>query len=286
MADEWLALVESNTTGTGRLFCSSARQMGLRPVLMSRDPGRYPYVESDAVESVLVDTCDIDAVRTACAGLGGRIAGVTSSSEYFVAKAAAVARSLGLPHPVPEAIATAQNKNALRMRLRDAGLPVPDFGTATTPDAAVDISKRIGFPVVVKPVVGSGSIGVRLCSDAIEVKTASTDVLDAEPPPPNSPSPPAVLVEDTSTAPNTRLRPSTTTSWASPQSASGLNPTSWRPAMTSQPPYPPATGRPSVTPWTPPCEHWASAGVRHTLRCVLPRPGRASWRSTHGWRVE
>ena len=50
MADEWLVLLESNTTGSGRLFCSAARELGLRPVVLSRDPGRYPYVESDGID--------------------------------------------------------------------------------------------------------------------------------------------------------------------------------------------------------------------------------------------
>jgi len=194
MATESLILVESNTTGSGRLFCAAARRMGLRPVLLSRAPGRYPYVEWDAVDHVVVDTGDFDAVRTACVRVGD-VVGVTSSSEYFIARAAAVARSLGLPHPVPEAVATAQNKNALRTWLREAGLPVPDFGTAQTANAAVEISERIGFPVVVKPVVGSGSVGVRLCVNGVDVKTAVAVVLDAELAAPNAPRPTTVLVE-------------------------------------------------------------------------------------------
>ena len=47
MTGGWLALVESNTTGSGRLFCSCARRLGLRPVLIARDPDRYPYVRAD-----------------------------------------------------------------------------------------------------------------------------------------------------------------------------------------------------------------------------------------------
>jgi biotin carboxylase len=195
MADEWLVLLESNTTGSGRLFCATARQMGLRPILLSRDPGRYPYVETDRIDNIAVDTGDLDTVGAVCAGLGGRIAGVTSSSEYFIAKAAVLARSAGLPYPVPEAVTAAQDKAVLRSRLRQAGLPSPPSGLAATPDEAVDIARRIGFPVVVKPVVGSGSVGVRRCADAVEVKSATADVLDAVPTAVHVPSSDAVLVE-------------------------------------------------------------------------------------------
>jgi lysylphosphatidylglycerol synthetase-like protein (DUF2156 family) len=43
MTGPWFALVESNTTGTGRDFAEAARAHGLRPVLLARSPERYPY---------------------------------------------------------------------------------------------------------------------------------------------------------------------------------------------------------------------------------------------------
>src|SRR5260370_592404 len=49
MTGPWLVLVESNTTGSGRAFCARARDLGLRPVLLARDPGRYPYAARDGV---------------------------------------------------------------------------------------------------------------------------------------------------------------------------------------------------------------------------------------------
>ncbi|MGH3854271.1 MAG: ATP-grasp domain-containing protein [Pseudonocardiaceae bacterium] len=49
--------------------------------------------------------------------------------------------------------------------------------------------------VVVKPVVGSGSVGVRLCVDGVDVKTAVAAVLDVELAVPNAPRPTTALVE-------------------------------------------------------------------------------------------
>ncbi|HET6213784.1 MAG TPA: pyridoxal-5'-phosphate-dependent protein, partial [Micromonosporaceae bacterium] len=149
MSAEWLVLVESNTTGSGRLFCVAARALGLRPVLFARNPDRYPYVRLDGVDSRTVDTLDPDAIRAACTELpGGRIAGVTSSSEYSIAIAAEVARWLGRPHPDPDAVRTCRNKVEQRIRLRDAGVPGPGFAAARTADEAVAAAGRIGLPVV------------------------------------------------------------------------------------------------------------------------------------------
>ena len=56
LADRWLVLVESNTTGTGRLFAGAARALGLRPVLLARDPARYPYVAERTITGQPCDT--------------------------------------------------------------------------------------------------------------------------------------------------------------------------------------------------------------------------------------
>jgi S-sulfo-L-cysteine synthase (3-phospho-L-serine-dependent) len=176
-APRWLVLVESNTTGSGRLFCRAARRAGLRPVLLARDPDRYPYVRADGVENRVVDTGDPAAVLAACAGLPAAVAGVTSSSEYYVGTASEVARALGRPHPDPAAIRDCRDKATQRARLAAAGLPGPAFAAAGSPAEAVAAADRIGYPVVVKPVAGSGSIGVRRCGTAAEVAGAAGAVL-------------------------------------------------------------------------------------------------------------
>jgi biotin carboxylase len=195
MSDEWLVLVESNTTGSGRLFCASARRLGLRPVLLARDPARYPYVAADGIDAREVDTASVDAVRGVAGRLGGQVAGVTSSSEYYIGAASEVARALGLPHPDPDAIRACRNKHTQRLRLAAAGVPGPAFAAAGTPASAVNAAERIGFPVVVKPVAGSGSIGTRLCESAVAVHDAAAAVLAADPAALALPPQDAVMVE-------------------------------------------------------------------------------------------
>ena len=192
----WFVLVESNTTGSGRLFCACARELGLRPVMLARDPGRYPYVAQDGIDAVVTDTADPAALLAACRALGAPVAGATSSSEYYIGAAADLAAALGRPHPDGNAIRSCRDKRSQRDRLRAAGVPGPAFSAATTPAEAVAAAGRIGYPVVVKPVSGSGSVGTRRCAGPGEAAEAAGYVLGTDPAELGLPPQPAVLVEE------------------------------------------------------------------------------------------
>jgi S-sulfo-L-cysteine synthase (3-phospho-L-serine-dependent) len=175
-----LVLVESNTSGTGRLFALQARRLGFEPLLLAADPRRYAFVAEDAVEVVTMDTADRRALLALCGGLQrrGQLAGVTSSSDYFVAAAAHVAARLGLPGPSPLAVRRCRDKLRQRLALRRAGVAGPDFRAARTTAEAVAAGRALGWPVVVKPVRGTGSVGVRLCRDAAESASHAAALLD------------------------------------------------------------------------------------------------------------
>lgn len=162
----WFLLVESNTTGTGRDFAVAAWRRGLRPLLLARDPGRYPYAAELGIDTRIVDTTDISAVAAVAGEL--RPAGITSSSEYFVEVAAAVAAGCGLPGPSPEAVRRCRDKPAQRRTAAMAGLPTPRFAECATVADVHEAAAVIGRPVVVKPARGSGSVGVRRCADPAE----------------------------------------------------------------------------------------------------------------------
>ncbi|MGW1927066.1 glycosyltransferase, partial [Streptomyces massasporeus] len=122
MTTPLLLLVESNTTGTGRQFAARARDLGAVPVLLSADPARYPYAAEDGLRTVVVDTADDDALWFAVTGLAAAapVAGVLSSSEYYVATAAGLAARLGLP-ALLDAVTTVTEADA--RAYRELGLP-------------------------------------------------------------------------------------------------------------------------------------------------------------------
>ncbi|KOG91052.1 hypothetical protein ADK38_05305, partial [Streptomyces varsoviensis] len=194
---QWFAFLESNTTGTGRQFCAAAAARGMRPVLLARDPARYPYAAEDRIETLVLDTGDADAVREACERLaaGAGLAGVASSSEYFVAPAARVAAKLGLPAADGDAVARCRRKDAQRGLLAAAGVPSPAYQSVGEVAEAVGAAREIGYPVVLKPVSGSGSVGVRLCRDADETRRWAEELLSRTGDERGTPVPRRLLVE-------------------------------------------------------------------------------------------
>jgi biotin carboxylase len=84
--------------------------------------------------------------------------GVLAVGDRPAALAAAVAEALGLPWHSHASAQASRSKLRTRQCLRDAGLPVPDFGVIGSEQDLAGWSDR--GPVVVKPVALSGSRGV------------------------------------------------------------------------------------------------------------------------------
>ncbi|MBK5295943.1 MAG: ATP-grasp domain-containing protein [Vicinamibacteria bacterium] len=84
--------------------------------------------------------------------------GVLAVGDRPATMAAAVAEALRLPWHSHAAAQATRSKLRTRQRLRDAGLPVPDFGVVGSEHDLAAWADR--GPVVVKPVVLSGSRGV------------------------------------------------------------------------------------------------------------------------------
>ena len=70
---------------------------------------------------------------------------------------------LGTP---PDAIDAAEDREAFGRVLTEAGLPAPQYGTATTLDGALEVAERIGFPVLVRPSYVLGGRGMEIVYDA------------------------------------------------------------------------------------------------------------------------
>ncbi|OKK07502.1 biotin carboxylase [Streptomyces sp. CB02488] len=203
MSERLLLLVESNTTGTGRLFARRAAELGVVPVLLCADPGRYPYAAEDRLRTVTVDTSDEDALWAAVRTLedGATVAGVLTSSEYYVPAAAALAYRLGLPGPSAEAVRACRDKAEQRRALTGAGVGSADFAAVSEVAGALAAARGIGLPVVVKPVQGSGSLGVRLCTDLDEVAEHAGTLLAATVNERGITAPGRILVEEYLTGP-------------------------------------------------------------------------------------
>lgn len=199
----WMAFIESNTSGTGRYFARAAAQQGFRPILLSDNPARYSYVSQDGLDTLKVDTRNERTLLDTCHRLAqdAGLAGVTSSSEYFVSIAASIARRLNLAGPSPGSVRACRDKFRQRRRLENAGVPMPAFRCATSVRTAIRGAQYLGLPVIVKPVSGSGSAGVKLCSSLDEVSVHATQLLNQQYNERGAPIARRILVESVASGP-------------------------------------------------------------------------------------
>ncbi|MER8634240.1 acetyl-CoA carboxylase biotin carboxylase subunit family protein [Mesorhizobium opportunistum] len=193
MARRALILVEATRTN-GPLYVQAAQRLGLHPITLSTEPDRYDYLAAES-ETIRVDTDNLDALIRECSLLGDTydIAGITSATEPFYGTVGKLCRYFDLPGPNPVSIQRCCDKFTQRQLLAQAGVPIPAYRLAANATEVASSATDIGFPVIVKPAVGTGSSGVRLCRDADEVAEHTTVLLGAMH---ISQSSPKILVEE------------------------------------------------------------------------------------------
>ncbi|MFG2293049.1 pyridoxal-phosphate dependent enzyme [Streptomyces sp. NPDC048603] len=193
-----LLFVESNTTGTGMIALRTARELGLTPVLLTGSPERYAGLAGTGCEVLVCDTNSVAALRDVIQqGLPRQeLAGVTTTSDFYVPVVAGLADWLDLPGNPAEAVAACRDKAVTRRVLRDAGVGQPRFAVLTDPAEAAAAVRETGLPCVVKPADDSGSNAVLLCSTAEEVAAHAERILAVRTNARGLPTAGTVLVEE------------------------------------------------------------------------------------------
>ncbi|TIS84313.1 MAG: hypothetical protein E5W99_14070, partial [Mesorhizobium sp.] len=160
-----LILIGGTTTGSGLLYLQAAQRLGLQPIALSDDPTLYDHFAAREVESIRVDTDDLDALIRECSRLRATydIAGITGAADSFCTIASKLCRHFDLPGPTPRAIEQCLDKYTQRQLLAALGVPMPSYRLAANAAEIKDSAAEIGLPVIVKPAMGHGSVGVRLC---------------------------------------------------------------------------------------------------------------------------
>lgn len=181
MARKALVLVEGHR-GIGLLYVKAAQRLGLHPVTLSANPARYDYLAAETIEAIQVDTDNLDALIRECSRLHATtgIAGITGFSgddESIYAIVGKLCRHFDLPGPNPASIERCCDKFTQRQLLAEAGVPIPAYRLAANATEVESCAAEIGLPVVLKPAVGSGSIGVRLCRNVDELAEHTTYLL-------------------------------------------------------------------------------------------------------------
>ncbi|MER8413018.1 acetyl-CoA carboxylase biotin carboxylase subunit family protein [Mesorhizobium sp. M1342] len=185
MARRALILVEGHRS-IGLQYVTAAKRLGLHPVTLSADPAQYDYLAPESLETIRVDTDDCDALIRECSQLRATcdIAGITGFSgvdESIYATVGKLCQRFGLPGPDPASIERCCDKYTQRQLLAVAGIPMPAYRLAMDAADVKSCAMEIGLPVIVKPAVGSGSCGVRLCRNVDELARHTAYLLAREP---------------------------------------------------------------------------------------------------------
>ncbi|MGW2254616.1 ATP-grasp domain-containing protein [Kitasatospora sp. NPDC001660] len=147
-----------------------AREHGERLLMIMKEATwEAEYVDRviDADTTSIAET--VAAARELMATEDEPLSGVTTFVEQSVPAAAAVAAEFGLPSVGERAGYLARDKYAMRGAFGAAGLAQPPFELATTVEEALAAAARVGFPLVLKPLIGGGSKYVRRVDDEAEL---------------------------------------------------------------------------------------------------------------------
>lgn len=135
-----------------------------------------PYLRDCVVVS---DPTDQAALSAAGRALADRydLAGVFTWTEWYLVPVARLARQLGLPTTVPEAMQACRNKATSRALFARHGVPSAASVSVRTRAEAEAAAERIGYPVVLKPAAHAASIGV-IRADTPEQLAAAFEFAD------------------------------------------------------------------------------------------------------------
>ncbi|MEX3816274.1 ATP-grasp domain-containing protein [Paraburkholderia sp. BR13439] len=156
-----MAIVVVEPVSSGTALIAAAQRLGHPVHVFCADTRIVPPTHLRTVASLTsVDTGSADDVAAAVRTVGG-IDALVPGFEYAVDVVAQTAAQLGLPHLAPEAAALTRDKYRSRQRLSMAGLAVPRFAPIAKRGDVARAAAHVGFPAVVKPVDGCGSLLVR-----------------------------------------------------------------------------------------------------------------------------
>ncbi|MBO1285784.1 MULTISPECIES: ATP-grasp domain-containing protein [Streptomyces] len=136
-----------------------------RVTYVSTDVGLGSVPATAAGTEVVAATDDLPAVRAAVARLAARHGApraLVALKEDDLLTGAELRTEWELPGPRPEDLVRFRDKYLMCRAVAAAGLPVPAFAAAERPSDVREFAGREGWPVVLKPRIGSSSAGVRV----------------------------------------------------------------------------------------------------------------------------
>jgi len=122
------------------------------------------------VESLVNEAAVVEAVRRWASPV--RVERVECLWEPGVLLAAKLREALGAEGMTYEEAVPFRNKDRMKQVLSAAGIRTPRHALATTAEGCRDAARRIGFPVILKPIAGAGSADTHRVDDEAALEAA------------------------------------------------------------------------------------------------------------------
>ena len=128
----------------------------------------------------LEDVLEVVRAEQASGPVAGVIVQLGGQTPLGLARALEAAR-VPVVGTSPEAIHLAEDRAAFARVLEQAGLTAPRYGTATSAEAAVQIAREIGYPVLVRPSYVLGGRGMEIVYDDATLRSYVSRATDVSP---------------------------------------------------------------------------------------------------------
>ena len=160
--------------------CRSAAGESLRSANALRDLERvelFGIVEDSSVADVFVDTRqvanvhDADQLIAAARNLGP-LDHIVTAHETLLEPVAKTREALDIPGMSSATVRQTLDKSLLKSTLRSAGVQTPPDRIVTSKSDAVRFLSEVGFPIMVKPLSGSGALATLLIHTAADLDHA------------------------------------------------------------------------------------------------------------------
>jgi biotin carboxylase len=177
----YLLFIELNTTGSGMQALAKSREVGMEPVLFTRNVNLYQCVQYIGCPIVLCETNDLAMLQTAITDFlqtePGEVCGITTTSEFYVETVALLAAACNQPTNPLVMVQACRNKSRMRHILTEGGFLQPRFTVVGHIDDVEAAVAHVGLPCVVKPCADTGSYGVKLCHSVNDAQAHAAGLL-------------------------------------------------------------------------------------------------------------
>jgi biotin carboxylase len=162
-----ILLIDPANSGNGQPYRTAIRDLGFRVVSLSTDsPSTVETLPVDPNGEMSLHANDVDDAVRQIHDAGLDVRAVVPASGVSVHWADDIAARLGLPGNDRTLSRARRNKAVMRARAAQTGVRIPEFRLVGSLGEVAEAARDIGFPVIVKQTMGSGSYGVSVIGDA------------------------------------------------------------------------------------------------------------------------